>query len=72
MSRATQSDVDGILPGVVGTALWAVALIVLVSLSGRLEESGTTWWIAVAACGLVSGLGGLVFLTWRKRRADQA
>jgi hypothetical protein len=71
MSRATKSDTDGILPGVVGTALWVLALVVLVASSGRLEEAGVSWWIGVAVCGLVSGLGGLAFLTWRKRRASQ-
>ena len=33
-----------------------------------LDENGTTWWIGAAAVGVVSGLGGLVFLRWRKRR----
>lgn len=72
MSRAARSDVDGILPGAVGTALWGVALVIVIAYSGPLEEAGSSWWIRVAVCGLVSGLGGLVFLTWRRRRLRQS
>ena len=68
MGRLDQSDADGILPVAVGTALWAVALVVLVAMRARLDESGATWWIGAATVGLVSGLVGLGFLSWRKRR----
>ena len=68
MGRLEESDADGILPVAIGTALWAVALVVLVALRGRLEESGAGWWIGAAVVGLVSGVVGLGFLVWRKRR----
>ena len=71
MGTIEKSDADGILPVVVGTALWAVALVVLVALRPRLEESGATWWIGAAAIGVVSGVLGLWFLSWRKRRPAQ-
>ena len=71
MGTIEKSDADGILPVVVGTARWAVALVVLVALRPRLEESGATWWIGAAAIGVVSGVLGLWFLSWRKRRQAQ-
>lgn len=74
MSRLSQSDTDAILPVAIGTAVWAIALVGLVLAREALAENDTTWWIAVAAIGLLSGLIGLVFLRWRKgraRRADQ-
>ena len=71
MGTIEKSDADGILPVVVGTALWAVALVVLVALRPRLEESGATWWIGAAAIGVVSGVLGLWFLSSRKRRQAQ-
>lgn len=68
MTRAEQSDRDGVLPVAVGTALWAIALIVLVILREPLEQADASWWITVAILGLLGGAGALVFLTWRRRR----
>lgn len=68
MGRLEDSDADGILPVAIGTALWAVALVVLIAMRPRLEEAGATWWIGAAAVGLASGVVGLGFLSWRKRR----
>jgi LPXTG-motif cell wall-anchored protein len=44
--------------------------VVLLLMRSSLEEHGTTWWIGAAAVGLVSGLGGLLFLRWRKGRHE--
>lgn len=71
MSRAEQSDADGILPVAIGTGLWAVALVALLLLRPQFEQVDTLW-IAVAVVGLVSGVLGLLFLRWRKRRKPQA
>ena len=69
MSRLSESDTDVILPVSIGTAVWAIALVGLLVARSTLAENGTTWWIAVAVIGLLSGLIGLVFLRWRKGRA---
>lgn len=68
MSRLSESDTDAILPVAIGTAVWAVVLVGLLLARTTLSDNGTTWWIAVAAIGLLSGLIGLVFLRWRKGR----
>jgi hypothetical protein len=69
VSRLKESDVDAILPVCLGTGIWAAVLVGLLIGRSTLEANGTEWWIAAAVVGLVSGVGGLVFLTWRKRRA---
>jgi len=71
MSRGLldESDADAILPVSIGTAVWLVVLVALVAAKPSLDENGTTWWIGVAAVGLVSGAGGVLFLMWRRRRA---
>lgn len=56
------------LPVVIGTVVWAVALIVLIVLRPQLEENGSTWWIGVAVVGLITGLLATAFLTRRRRR----
>lgn len=71
MSRAAQSDADGILPVAVGTGAWAVALVVLLLLRPSVKQVDDLW-IAIAAVGLLSGLLGLLFLRWRQRRRTQA
>lgn len=50
----------------VGTALWLVALAVLLGFAGPLYESGQGWWLwtCVAAIGL--GLLGLLYTQWRR------
>lgn len=52
---------------VVGTVLWAVALVLAVALHGRLEDSGRDKWVWVAAAGLGLGLVGIRYV--RRRRA---
>lgn len=70
-SRIEQSDSDAILPVSIGTAAWALVLVGLVLARQSLDDNGTTWWIGAAAVGVVSGLGGLLFLRWRKRRIER-
>ena len=71
VSRLEDSDADAILPVSIGTGVWAAVLVTLLVARATLAANGATWWITSAAVGLVSGLGGLVFLTWRKRRSSR-
>lgn len=61
--------VPGFVPVAIGTALWAVALVVLVVLRDRL---GGPAWVGAAVVGLVSGLLGLPYLRHRARRESTA
>lgn len=65
-SLLERSDADAILPVSIGTVAWTVALVVLLLVRDQLDEAGNGWWIRVAAAGAVLGLGGLVFLFWRR------
>jgi len=57
---------DDVRTVLVGTALWAVALLALLPFWSRLEDAGRLWWVATCACGF--GLG-LVGLAYTRRRA---
>jgi hypothetical protein len=70
-SRLRQSDADAILPVSIGTGVWVVLLVGLLVAKPALDAHGTTWWIGAAAVGVVSGVGGLVFLRWRRGRMSR-
>ena len=55
------------LPVAIGTAIWAVALVVLVVARDALTEPA---WIAAAGVGVVSGLLGIPYLRHRARRVQ--
>ena len=59
-------DVDGVRAVAVGTAAWAVALVLCLALRDRLADSGRGWWAWVCLAGMAFGLAGLVFV--RRRR----
>lgn len=52
---------------VIGTALWAVALVVALVLGDRLDDQGRDSWVWVTAAGVALGLVGIRHL--RRRRA---
>ncbi|MBK9738288.1 MAG: hypothetical protein IPO93_01955 [Actinobacteria bacterium] len=69
--RVGDSDNDAILPVSLGTIVWLVVLVGLIIRKPELDASGATWWIGAAAVGVVSGVGGVVFLRWRRARMDR-
>ena len=62
------SDSDAVLAVAIGTALWAIALVILVVLRDQLQASGTQWWIGVAVVGLITGILATAFFVRRRRR----
>ncbi len=52
-------DLDGIRTMQVGTALWAVAFVLLLPFYGRLEDDGHLWWLWTCVAGFGLGLVGL-------------
>ena len=51
-------DLDGVRTMQVGTALWAVALVLLLPFYGRLEDDGHLWWLWTCVAGFGLGLVG--------------
>jgi hypothetical protein len=60
--------VDEIKPVIVGTALFAVAFIVLLPFSATLRADGHMWWLGACAAGFGLGLVGIWHLRRRRRR----
>jgi hypothetical protein len=58
---------DDVLVVTVGTALWAVGLVVTLVLHDRLSEHGNGDWAWIMAAGLFLGLVGIRHV--RRRRA---
>lgn len=56
------------LPVVFGVIAWAVALVFLALSYEQLAAAGTTWWYGACAVGLISGLLGIVYIRYRRRR----
>jgi len=65
-------DVDGVRAVGIGTALWAVALLVTLALRGPLEAAGNGWWVWVCVSGVVLGLMGLVYVVRRRNAIRSA
>jgi len=60
-------ETDDVRTVAVGTAAWAVALVVLVVL--RLTDATRVegWWLAMCACGAVLGAAGVRYCQRRQR-----
>ena len=61
---------DDVTAVTVGTVAWAVLLVVLVAMYGRLEDDGHESWVWIAAAGFGLGLIGIRHV--RRRRAALA
>lgn len=62
-------DVDGLRTVAVGTALWALAFVLLLPFYGRLEADGNLWWLWTCAAGFGLGIIGWDHCRRRRRRA---
>jgi hypothetical protein len=51
----------------VGTLAWLAVLVVLLVFARELLESGRGWWLWCAGLGLALGLGGLIWVGFRRR-----
>jgi hypothetical protein len=63
---------DGVASVAVGTALWAVAALVMLFFLDDLRGDGRLWWLATAICGFVLGLAGLWIVVRRRNRLRSA
>jgi hypothetical protein len=65
-------DLDGVRTMQVGTALWAVALVLLLPFYGRLREDGHLWWLWTCVAGFGLGLVGWDHVRRRRNARRQA
>ncbi len=65
-------DLDGIRTMQVGTAFWAIALVLLLPFYGRLEEDGHLWWLWTCVAGFGLGLVGWDHCRRRRKRRHEA
>jgi hypothetical protein len=63
---------DALVPIFLGTVTWMIAAVVLLFFRTSLTESGTTWWFGACAVGVISGLGGIAYVLYRRRREGGA
>ena len=60
------------MPILIGTITWAIAAIVLLFFRSELEQAGTTWWFGACAVAVISGVGGIAYVLYRRRREGGA
>jgi len=65
-----KADRDAVLPALVGTAMWAVGLLVLFVFRDRLIEQDNDWWLTVGVLGLITGVLFSLYVIRRRRRLD--
>ena len=65
-------DVNGVRTVAVGTALWAIAFVLLLPFYGRLEASGREWWLWTCVAGFGLGIIGWDYCRRRRRAAQTA
>ena len=70
-ASAEPLDTDGVAAIAIGTAMFAIGLVVTVLFSKTLIERDSSWWIWVCAAGFGLGLVGTVFAA-RRRTAYRA
>jgi hypothetical protein len=66
------SNGDALTPIIIGTIAWVIAAIVLLMFRDSLIEAGTTWWFGACGVGVISGLGGIAYVLYRRRREGGA
>ena len=64
-------DVDGTRTVAVGTALFGLAFLALLSFHSRLEDTGRAWWVWSALAGFALGVVGWDYCRRRRRRRHQ-
>jgi hypothetical protein len=65
-------DLDGVRTMQVGTALWGIALVLLLPFYSRLQADGHLWWLWTCVAGFGLGLVGWDHCARRRRRRQAA
>ncbi len=64
-------DLDGVRTMQVGTAIWAVAFVLLLPFYDRLEADGHVWWLWTCVAGFGLGLVGWDHTRRRRKRRHE-
>ncbi len=64
-------ETNDVLIIAIGTALFAVAFVILLALRASLEHSGHGRWPWIALSGVIGGLLGLVYCVRRQQRISK-
>lgn len=64
-------ETNDVLIVAIGTALFAVAFVILITLRTSLEHSGHGRWPWIALSGMLLGLVGLVYCRRRQQRMSK-
>lgn len=60
-------DVDGVKTFKIGTAAFALALILCLVFRSKLAEYGHEWWIWTCVTGIVIGILGIIYTSRRSK-----
>ena len=60
------------VPIVIGTALWGIACIVLLTQHHTMAARGQGWWLWVTVTGFALGIWGLFLLRLHRRNVEKA
>lgn len=61
---------DALVAVSTGTIIWLVVGVVLLVLRERIPQ-GSDWWLGTCAVAIISGVGGILYLRRRQRRAHR-
>ena len=62
---------DALVAVSTGTIIWLVVGVVLLILRERIPQ-GSEWWLGTCAVAVISGVGGILYLRRRQRRAHRS
>ncbi len=62
---------DALVAVSTGTIIWLVVGVVLLVLRDRIPQ-GSDWWLGTCAVAIISGVGGILYLRRRQRRAHRS
>ena len=65
--QVTPLDLDAVKTVRVGTALWVIALLVMLPFTERLTDSDRGWWLWTCVAGIAIGVMGIGFTTGRRK-----